>query len=106
MNSRASLMTITKEHGTMSDMTIGTNSSSKVLTANTNLGPDTLSSNTRKSSLTTTNNVTTPRMKPRINFNSAASTLKYRDGEESCGNLTGDTLEEAREPIVFDTPRS
>ena len=91
MNSSASLTTMSNETGTRSDIAIGMNNSSKVLTANTNLEPEILSSNTRKNNLVTTKMVTTPKANPRIKFNSAASTLTSTDGVETCGNSTGDT---------------
>ena len=62
MSSSTPLMTISKEAGTKSYMAIGMNNSSKVLSANTNLEPVILSSNTRKNNLTTTSTVTTPNM--------------------------------------------
>ena len=83
---RSPLMTIGNEAGTNSDMDIGMNNSSKVLAANTNLEPLILSSNTRKNNLTTTSTVTTPRMKPKIMFNSAASTLTSREDGGPCSD--------------------
>ena len=97
-----SLTSMNNDAGINRDTTIGMNSSSKVFTAKTNLWVDILASNTTKNSLVTTKIVTTPNTKPRIKFNSAASTLTSSDGGGSCGNSTGDAPDEIKEPVELD----
>ena len=99
MNSSAHLTTISSEAGTISEIAIGVNDSSKILTAYTNLPGETLLVKTKKNNLVTTKIVAAPYTNPKIKFNSALRTLTSSDGVESCENPTGDRSDQYREPV-------
>ena len=105
-NSNALLITMKSKDGNNNKTTIGKNSSSRTLAADSNLPDEILLKNTKKNNLVRTKIAAAPSTNPNVKFNSALRTLASNGEVDSCEYSTGDRSDECRDSVELSAQKS